>query len=139
MKKVLFDTNVIVDILLARGDFAPHALALLKLAENNVIKGYVSAASVADIHYIVRKATKSEERTMEGVGYMLDILRVAKVTKKVIQKARYANWDDFEDAIQYECAVCNRLHCIVTRNEKDFSKSTIPVLSPQDFLAEFKR
>lgn len=139
MIKVLFDTNIIVDILLARDEFAPHALAALKLAENKLIKGYVSAASLADIHYIVKRASKSEEIAMKGIDYILDILRVAKINKKIILSARKDNWNDFEDSIQYECAVKNHLHCILTRNEKDFAQSKIPVYTPQNFLSIFTK
>ena len=137
MKKVLFDTNVIIDILLARDEFAPQSLTVLKLAENKLIKGYVSASSIADIHYIVQRSTKDENLTMKGIGYILDILHLAKINRKVIRNAQKDNWNDFEDAIQYECAMVNHLNCIITRNEKDFSKSRISVCSPDKFLSEF--
>ena len=137
MKKVLFDTNVIVDVLLARGDFAPQALAMLKLAEDHIIKGYVSAASISDIHYIVRRALKDETATMRGIDTILEILHVAKVNKKSILRARKANWADFEDAIQNECAAVNHIPCIVTRNTKDFARSTLFVCTPEDFLLHF--
>ena len=100
MKKVLFDTNVIIDILLARDEFAPQSLTVLKLAENKLIKGYVSASSIADIHYIVQRSTKDENLTMKGIGYILDILHLAKINRKVIRNAQKDNWNDFEDAIQ---------------------------------------
>ena len=77
MKKVRFDTNTIIDVLLARNEFARSSSDALRLAERKLIKGYVSAASMTDIYYIVQKTLKDSDATMKGLNAILGILKVA--------------------------------------------------------------
>lgn len=134
MKRVLFDINIIVDILLARDNFAQKALDVLKMAEDKYIKGYVSASAMADIFYIVKQACKDKAKADQGIDTILSILKVAKVDEKCIRKAKAAGWKDFEDAIQNECAVRNHIKIIITRNEKDYKQSKLQIMNPVDFL-----
>lgn len=134
MKKVLFDTNIIIDVLLARGNFAQKALDALKMAEDGIIKGYVSASAIADIFYIVKQSCKDKTKADQGIDTILSILKVAKVDEKCILKAKAARWNDFEDAIQNECAVRNHIKTIITRNEKDYKQSKLQIVNPEDFL-----
>ena len=54
---------------------------------------------------------------------------VMDVTKQVINKSIVSDFKDFEDAIQYNCALTlSTMDFIVTRNAKDFRKSALPVL-----------
>lgn len=46
-----------------------------------------------------------------------------------------SDFHDFEDAIQYSCALENNLTTIITRNVKDYKKASIPVLTPETFIA----
>ena len=48
------------------------------------------------------------------------------------------NFKDFEDAIQYSSAVINQLDIIVTRNIKDFLVSQPKILTPSQFLENYK-
>ena len=42
---------------------------------------------------------------------------------------------DFEDMLQYQCAIDGHCDCIVTINVKDFLEfANIPILTPQEFL-----
>ena len=137
MKKVLFDTNTIIDVLLARNEFARSSSDALRLAERKLIKGYVSAASMTDIYYIVQKTLKDSDATMKGLDAILGILKVAKVDQKCICNAVASDWKDFEDAVQNECARSNGINIIVTRNPKDFVLSRIEICSPEDLLKKF--
>lgn len=41
---------------------------------------------------------------------------------------------DLEDSMQHQSAVSSGLDYIVTRNIKDFEKSDIPAVTPEEFL-----
>jgi predicted nucleic acid-binding protein len=57
------------------------------------------------------------------------------VDSKTIGLAVTSDFTDFEDAIQYYCAIENNLKTIKTRNNKDYKKATITVLTPETFIA----
>ena len=60
---------------------------------------------------------------------------IVDVTKTVIKKSLKSAFKDFEDAIQYNCALTiNKIDFIVTRDSKDFKKSTLPVMNPQEAM-----
>ena len=41
---------------------------------------------------------------------------------------------DFEDAVQASAATVAEIDCIVTRNKRDFRKSPVPAVLPEEFL-----
>lgn len=44
---------------------------------------------------------------------------------------------DFEDAVQSIAAEMNRIEVIITRNKSDFTKTTVDVFAPKEFLSTF--
>ena len=46
---------------------------------------------------------------------------------------------DFEDALQYYCALENECQIIVTSNIKDYQLPGIIVMNPSDFLDRYER
>lgn len=66
------------------------------------------------------------------------MLHTASVDGKVVSAALRSGWRDFEDAIQYYAAEMSGItDGIITRNEKDFRMSDIPVISPFEFVKRF--
>ena len=45
-----------------------------------------------------------------------------------------SEWKDYEDATQYKTAILAEADCIITRNKKDFSKSSLPIYTVSEFL-----
>ncbi|MDE0680605.1 MAG: PIN domain-containing protein [Gammaproteobacteria bacterium] len=127
--KVLFDTNVLIDFLLDRAPFADAATDLLSRADRGQIKGLVCATSMTTIFYLAQKALgKSEARRC--VAALLSILDVAPVNRTTLERAAGSAVTDYEDAVVVEAARQANAACIVTRDERDFTKSPIPVHSP---------
>ncbi|MDE5798230.1 MAG: PIN domain-containing protein [Treponemataceae bacterium] len=133
---VLFDTNVLLDVLLSRKGFAKNSLACMELAEQKRIKGFVSASAITDVYYIMQKAVRDREVAIDGLRRLLRILGVLPVDRKDIGLAVSLGWKDFEDSVQYAVARRRRIACILTRDKDGFALSDIPVLSPDEFLAE---
>ncbi|MGD2089684.1 MAG: PIN domain-containing protein [Candidatus Aminicenantes bacterium] len=130
---ILFDTNVILDVLLERGDFLQESVALFNHVELAEINGFISASSIATIYYIAQKAF-NRKKAEEEIELLTEIFGIAPVDKTVIVDALKLGFKDFEDAIIHESAGCINADAIVTRNVRDFKKAKIKVHSPNDLL-----
>ena len=132
--KVLFDTNVVLDVLLAREPHAIPAARLFALADEGVLDGYVCATTVTTIDYLARKA--AGQRAAEGlVRSLLTFFRVAAVDEAVIRGAIDAGMPDFEDAVAVEAARAVGAEGIVSRDAKGFRGLSLPVWLPEELLA----
>lgn len=54
--KVLFDTNIVLDVLLDREPFSGPSSLLLSRVERSEITEYICATTVTTIHYLISKA-----------------------------------------------------------------------------------
>ena len=133
MKKVLLDTNIVLDILLKRVDFYKDAVEIIKISEKNYIKGCLTATTITDIYYVIKKQYGIEE-SLKILSNFINYIEILKVTEISIKNALISNIKDFEDAIQVEIAKENNIELIITRNYKDFKNSDIKVLTPKEFL-----
>ena len=133
--KLLIDTNIVIDVALERQLFFEDSDRVLALSEEKAFDGYLSAASITDIFYVVRK-DKGKYLTFEFLQYMVSFCSIATVDEIVIKNALASNPKDFEDAIQYQTALIAGLDGIVTRNPKDYAQSSISVFTPTELLAE---
>jgi predicted nucleic acid-binding protein len=132
--KIFIDTNVLLDVLLNRKDVAEESSCIWALCEKDTVKGYISAISFNNAHYVICKV-HSRKKADQAMRTMLDSFNVVPLDDKILNRATDADFNDFEDSIQFFSA----LHCdadyIISRNIKDFPKEDIPVLEPKDFLA----
>ena len=131
--RVLIDTNIILDLLCNREGLAEDAARVFKLCETQQIEGYVSALSIPNIVYIMRKEL-DRERTGEIIQTLSSILTIADLKGGDMPKAAALPMDDFEDALQSVCATRVRADFIVTRNLKDFHNSKVPAIKPGELL-----
>ncbi|MCA6494126.1 MAG: PIN domain-containing protein [Chitinophagaceae bacterium] len=135
MKNLFFDTNVIIDTLADRKPFSKAGAQLFDLAEKGKVKLFISSLSYANIYYIIRKICTHKElliilRDLES------LIETVDVTKQIISKSLYADFTDFEDSIQYHTALSNKkITAIVTRNGKDFKKSDVAILTPEEAVS----
>ncbi len=130
--KVLFDTNVLLDALLAREAFVADAAFLLATVESGQIDGFISATTVTDVHYLIGRQTKSNKTAITAVTRLLALMDICPVDRGVLEQAIALNLQDFEDAVQIACAISMELDAIVTRDVTGFIGSPIPILSPKD-------
>jgi predicted nucleic acid-binding protein len=137
MTKVFVDTDVCIDLLSGRQPFNKTAEILFSLADIGQIKIYVSSISFANIDYVLR-SQYSTSHSRKIIANFKTLVNVLSVDNKTIDLAIASDFNDFEDAIQYCCAIENNLSTIITRNTKDFKKSTIKVVSPEVFIVKPK-
>ena len=133
----MFDTNVLLDVLLNRQPFAEDSSSAWKLSEDGLAECYMSTLSFADLVCIMRKSLESVS-TDEMKAAMSLIFDFVDLTASDLAKAAQLEWDDFEDALQSVSAERINADYIVTRHGKDFSSSTIPPITPSDLLQRFQ-
>jgi predicted nucleic acid-binding protein len=133
--KVLLDTNIIIDIALERQPYVTNSETVLAFVEQGQIEGYISASTISDLYYIIRKQ-KGRDLTIEFLQVILTFCQIATVNQTVITMAFTTNFKDFEDAIQYSTAAVNQLDGIITRNPQDFPVVTPRIITPEQLIEE---
>ena len=133
MKRVLFDSDVLLDVLAQRQPFVIASAQALNTVTQEQVQGYVSAHAVTNIFYILRRQVGSIG-ARELISRLLQRIQVASVTKEVIQAALQSSIPDFEDAVTSEAANAAEVEVIVTRNTSDFIASSVPAVLPEEFL-----
>jgi predicted nucleic acid-binding protein len=133
MKKVLIDTNVVIDLLAQREPFFNSTSRLFTLASKKLIVAYVSSLTLVTTHFIVSREL-SESDTRKVIRKFKTITTVLDLKDSYINLALDSDFKDFEDAIQYHTALSNNLDAIITRNKRDFKKSRIPVYTTEEYL-----
>ena len=131
--KVLIDTNIILDVLCKRPDFYEDSAKIFKLCEVKKISGVISALSIPNIMYILRKDLDAD-KTREILDSLMLIFSVADLKADDLKKAADMRFKDYEDAIQSACATRIKANYIVTRNIKDFSESKVTAIKPAELL-----
>ena len=134
MKIIFLDTNVIIDFLADRRPFSLTAAEIFNSSLSGIVKIFVSSVSYNNIYYILRQSL-SHNQTIKLLDELSEMTEIVDVTKTVIKKALKSDFKDFEDAIQYNCALTiSKIDFIVTRDSKDFKKSSLPVMNPQEAM-----
>lgn len=137
MKRVLIDTDVILDFFFDRAPFAEHAAKILSHCEMKEVKGFVTPVIFSNIYYLLRK-TASHKKVIEKLNQLLSIVDVLMMDREVVRKALISDFKDFEDALQNYAAVNHgKIDTIITRNIKDYKHSEIGVLTPDNFVNSF--
>ncbi len=132
--KALFDTNVILDVLLDKEPFSEHASYLMSKVERSEINGFVCATTVTTIHYLLSKYL-DKEKSKKSITSIIALFEVASVNRLVIENALKSKFIDFEDSVLHESARQAGAEYIITRNIKDFKSSKIPAYTPTEFLS----
>jgi predicted nucleic acid-binding protein len=126
--RILIDTNIVLDLLLEREPFFEEAIALFELVETSVVEGFIAATTITNIFYILRKA-QGKEPALQAISRIASGLEICAVDRTTILQALTSNLKDFEDGVQFACAVLNQMDAIVTRDLSDFASVSLPVWS----------
>ena len=132
--RVLVDTCVIIDALQSRAPFAEAAQKIFIHSANKQFEGCITAKSVTDIYYLTHRLIHSDAETRKILSKILTLFHVLDTTALDCRKAISSEISDYEDAIMVETAIRSEMDCIVTRNVKDYTKSSIKVCEPSAFL-----
>ena len=134
--KVFLDTNVLIDVLAAREPFFKDSQRVLDYCEKHIGSGYVSVLTYCTVAYVLRKSV-GRDRLIPMLRGLRHILTPLPATSKTLDWAIDSLCPDFEDAMQYECALAAEVDVIVTRDKFGFIGSKIPIETPSEFVARF--
>ncbi len=135
--KLFFDTNVMLDLLGERDPFYISAAKIATLADKRKLQIIVSALSYATISYFLTRYY-GLEKTKDKLRKFKVISKICELDELIIEKGLNSDFSDFEDSLQYYSALRTECDIIITRNGKDFKKSQIPVMTPDEFLNSMK-
>ena len=128
---MLFDTNVVLDVLLDREPFSTTAAELFSYVERGALSGYLCATTLTTVYYLASQAVGANQARQE-VSKLLKLFEVAPVNRAVLEAALVSRLPDFEDAVLYEAALQAGAQGIVTRNRRDFKRTKLPVYAPEE-------
>ena len=132
--KALIDTCVIIDVLQNREPFCREAQVLFLAVANKSISGCVTAKSLTDVYYLMRRSTHNDKKSREILNKLLCLFMVEDTMGIDCRKAIDSPISDFEDALMAETALRIKADCIVTRNKAGFRKSAIAVFEPAELI-----
>ena len=132
MEKIFVDANIVMDLLEKREEFYQEAQELFTLSDKKNVRLYVSALTLANVHFLLYKHLRMEARKVLAKFKVL--VEVLAVDDKILDLALTSDLKDFEDAIQYYTAIGNEMDIIITRNKKDFKNIDLPILTAKEFL-----
>jgi predicted nucleic acid-binding protein len=134
MKNILIDTDVILDFFLDREPFSENAAQVLSLCEKKEITGFVTPVIISNAYYLLSQKGK-QEKVIEKFKILLTIIEILVIDKNSIITALNSDFKDFEDALQnYSAELNGKIDIIITQNTKDYKKSKLPIMNPEDFL-----
>ncbi|WP_372948814.1 type II toxin-antitoxin system VapC family toxin [Mariniphaga sp.] len=132
--KLFIDSDVVIDFFTDREPHANPASELFDLREKGKVILFLSALSINNIYYIVRKFL-GHTKALEVIETLTEMTEIIGTTKKEVIQALKNDFKDFEDSVQYSSALTiSGLDAIITRNIKDYRNSEIAVMKPLNFL-----
>ena len=134
VNKLFIDTDILLDLLLARVPHDVSAAQLFTLVESGKAKGYVSPLSFSNLHDILRRSLSHAE-VLRHLRKLRLLMQVVALNDKVVDLALSSEFEDFEDALQYYTVVEHTMDCLITRNKKDYKHAAFPLYTAEEYLS----
>ena len=137
MKRLVIDTNVILDALLPdrerpQGDRNNALMILEAVAKRNVV-GLLSPVVFSELVHVTKPRRADRAAVAKALGYLLDICEWTPITADAYRTALDSSFQDVNDAAIFFAA--SRPSTIVTRNTKDFRDHVnVEVLTAAEFV-----
>ncbi|HKL66659.1 MAG TPA: PIN domain-containing protein [Bacteroidales bacterium] len=139
MTDLFIDTDVIIDFITDRQPFSREAAQVFTLIDQRKVRGFTSAFSYSNLYYVLSKYA-SHKKVITMLKELSELAGILKVDDDIIKSSLASDFKDFEDAIQYYTAQgYKRIDVIITRNIRDYKKSSLPVMTPETFLKTYKQ
>ena len=137
-KRIYFDTNVIIDLFDKKRPFHSHSLKVIKtIFANENIEVFINTDTLSNLFYILRSYIKLNfDDSIEKLKYIKNSFNVVCSEPididSAIEICKEHIFNDYEDAMQYICAL--KAHCtlIITNNPKDFKNASIEIITSRE-------
>ena len=136
MRKIFVDTNILLDVALHRDGFFESASTVWGDCESQKVQGFISAISLNNLYYIMRRRVASNV-ALEYVRLIMNVFSIVPLDEGVLRLAVDLPQKDFEDAIQTFSALQVKADCIVTRDREHFSNNYLTIVSPAEYMELF--
>ena len=135
--RILFDTNVIIDVVQKREPHFESSYKVFQIAVKGDVESMVPASILTDIYYVIRPSLKSKAAAREAIRQLTSLLEVCDTKGMDAIDALDLPMVDYEDAVVASIAAREKVDFIITRNTKDYVESPVPAISPDDYLTRF--
>jgi predicted nucleic acid-binding protein len=135
MRRVLYDTNVVLDVTLKREPYLAASATALDAVGQGKVEGYLAGHAVTTLFYILQRRIGSA-KSRQALTELLAKMRIAPVTDAGVRQALGGPFKDFEDGVTHTAAQEAKVSVIVTRNISDFTKGIIPAVMPEVFAIQ---
>ena len=132
MKRVFLDTNILLDVTMRREESLPESARIWADCETGKALGFISAISLNNIHYIMRKRLPKAP-ALDCIRCILNVFAIVPLDTAILRMAVDFPHRDFEDAIQLFSALQAKADCIVTRDSSHFPTEYLPILTPAEY------
>ena len=132
--RVMFDINVLLDMLQLRQPWAEASGRLCAAAVRRDIEGFVASHAITTLFYIIEKHA-GREIAEKDIDWALASFDIAPAGGQVFLRARTLPLKDFEDAVVVAAAEAAHCDVIATRNIADFRGSPVPAFTPEELLS----
>ncbi|MEW6281227.1 MAG: PIN domain-containing protein [Candidatus Eremiobacterota bacterium] len=131
--RVLLDTNVVLDVLLARDPWLNDSRAVWEAVDQGRLEAYLLASVLTDIYYVARRLS-TRKRARQALQVCLDAFAIAAIGRDVLERALALSGSDYEDDVLIACAETLGLDGIVTRDTARFRAASLGVWTPRECL-----
>lgn len=129
---LFLDTNIIIDLVANRKPFSKWAYKIFEDQKSGRWKIWTSGNSILTTYYILEKEI-GILKARKAILILLQRVNIQPIDKSILQLGFESDFKDCEDGVQFICArSIKKIKYIITRNKKDFKKSTIEVLSSEE-------
>ncbi|MFP4367581.1 MAG: type II toxin-antitoxin system VapC family toxin [Bacteroidales bacterium] len=134
MDKVLIDSDVILDFFFDRKPFSDQASQIFSLCETRKIEGYITPVICSNTYYLLRQIAR-HGKVIDKLRQLMTVMDVLSMDREIVIQALNSGFKDFEDALQnFAASRAGFIDVILTRNIKDYAKSEIGILTPENYL-----
>ncbi|MDO8453893.1 MAG: PIN domain-containing protein [Sulfurimonas sp.] len=143
-KKVFIDANVILDLFECSRLFHEYSTDVIgKLILDEEVELFISTDMISNIFYILNNIYKyGFDKTLNVIEKISQIFNLHGVVQSDIRASidicKKHIFKDYEDALQYICALDDECTLIVTNNPKDFKNSSIDIATSKELSEMWK-
>ena len=134
MKKIVIDINILLDFLCKR-EGHEKAAEIFIFCSKGKLKGFVCAHEITTLSYFLNKTIKDKKKIKKSITGIMQLFEVIEINKELLATALSSEINDFEDAVIETSSKERNADYIITRNVRDFSKSIVSAITPEEFLA----
>jgi predicted nucleic acid-binding protein len=136
--RVYFDTNVIVDLFDEKRPFHAYSVDVFRtIFENEEIEVFINTDTLTNLFYILRSHVKlGFDEAIEKLEFIKNSFIVMSSESDEIDNTiaicKEHIFKDYEDGMQYICALKAECTLIITNNPKDFKNSSIEIVTSRE-------